>query len=609
MANLKFLDKTRVIASEIISDTRTWLSRVYGKSANMFTKASPFAQIIQVVEEIGELLMSYIEDSTVEQNVYTAQQPESIYGLARLNGHDPTRGFAATGEIQFKWKPGADLTQIAGDGINISNYSQIKINENGKKYTIIGDKETIRLKKSNRNAINVTIVQGSVDTQTLTGTGEALQSYNVKMNGLTDHNMVNITVNSEPWHKFESLYDMNKEDKGFIVKTGIGGGLDIYFGNGNFGAIPPEGSEIQVEYIEHDGVAGNIGGDVGNISIKWESEGTDSLGESYDLNEYLETKTISSPKMGANEESTDFTKILTPLASKSFVLSTPESFEYFLSRYNLFSYLDAYNKTSNQYIDDDNVIYIFAVPDINQRLLSGQDYFDLDEDKIYFSDNEYDAMRKVLGESGQLMLGTEINFPRPQIKRYMIDISVRYFEGFKKEDIFNNIRAIISEHLLNITRRDKLPKSDIIYLLEKEIEGIDAVNVQFISEQEEKIRRQGYYESTTVNVKPQDPVKSKEVGGGKQKFVFFERVENTKIIQIEQGDPLPDEKIGLDKWGDIIMEKEEIAVFRGGWQDRDGNVIPDEPRINEAGSLSVNFDDEPVPRKIYSKIQEGNRKK
>ena len=80
MANFNFLDSARVTAQEIYEDTRTYLSRVYKKSNSFFTSASPYAQILEVMSYIGELLMFYIEDATVEQNIYTAQQPESIYG-------------------------------------------------------------------------------------------------------------------------------------------------------------------------------------------------------------------------------------------------------------------------------------------------------------------------------------------------------------------------------------------------------------------------------------------------------------------------------------------------------------------------------------------------
>ena len=79
MADFKFLDKSRVTAGNIVEDSRSYLSRVYKKAGNYFTTASPFSQILEVMAEMNEMLMFYIEDSTVEQNIYTAQQPESIH--------------------------------------------------------------------------------------------------------------------------------------------------------------------------------------------------------------------------------------------------------------------------------------------------------------------------------------------------------------------------------------------------------------------------------------------------------------------------------------------------------------------------------------------------
>jgi hypothetical protein len=56
------------------------------------------------------------------------------------------------------------------------------------------------------------------------------------------------------------------------------------------------------------------------------------------------------------------------------------------------------------------------------------------------------------------------------------------------------------------------------------------------------------------------------------------------------------------------MEKEEVAVFRGGWQDRDGDEIIDDALMNAEAALSINFDATPVPRTIYTRVQAGNRK-
>jgi hypothetical protein len=606
MAELKFLNTIRTSASQINNDARTYISRVYKRANNLFTVASPFAQILSVLSEMVELVMFYIEDSVVEQNIYTAQQPESIYGMSRLTGHDATRGFAATGEIDFRWKPGADMAKIAGSTLNIDGRAKLKFDINGLTYTLLNSVDKFKLEKTNFNSFRTSIIQGEFESQTLTATGEKLQSYSVNTSGLTDHSKISVSVNGELWTKHNSLYDINYEEKAYLVKTGISGGLDIYFGNGSFGAIPPAGASIVVEYVKHVGLNGNLD-DSPDLTIKWDAVGSDSTGTEHDLNEFLDVTITSSPKMGSDRESTQFTKIMTPLASKSFVLATPDNYEYFLSRYNMFSYIDAYNTTDDQYLDDDNVIYIFAVPDAKKKLAKNQDYFSMPEQEMFLDQGEYDAMHKVLEDSGQQMVTTEVVFVKPQVRHYSMDINIRYFEGYTKEEIYNSVRSKVSEYLLNITRRDKLPKSDIIYILE-EIEGIDAVNIRFISETEETARRQGYYESVNISVVPQEPVTLETIGNGKQKYVFFKKIEDVKLVTVDESTQIPDHVRGLDQWGDIIMEKEEVAVFRGGWLDRDGDLIEDDVLMNAEAAVSINFEADPVPKTIYTRVQAGNRR-
>jgi len=606
MASFKFLDVTRATAANIIADAKTYIGRVYKRAGTLLTTASPFSQILEVLSEMSEFIMYYVENATVEQNIYTAQHPESIYGLSRLVGHDPTRGFAAVGEIRFAWAAGVDMSKIVGDALNVPANTQIKFDSNGLSYLVRTNKDQFRIEKSNGNFFTAAIIQGSAEIQTVTGTGEKLQSFNVQTGGLTDHNLVTVSVNGKPWTKFDSMYDMLPSDEGYMIKTGIAGGLDIYFGTGNFGMIPASGSEITIDYIKHDGAKGNLE-DAFDLTFKWVGEGTDASGNLYDLNEFLQAEVTASPKMGADKESTDFTKVMAPRSSKSFVLATPDNYEYFLSRYGIFSYIDAYNTTDDQYIDDDNVIYIFAIPDLKRKLAKNQDYFSVPENEMFFDQNEYTAMHSVLQESGQQMVTTEVKFVEPIVRKYSMDISIRYFEGFRKQDIFNEIRAVVSNYLLNVTRRDKLPKSDIVYILE-EVEGVDAVNVRFISETEETARRLGYYESVTTTIVPQQPIALEDIGNGKQKYIFFKKIRTTSIVNIGPTDPIPYDIAGLDQYGDIILEKEEIAVFRGGWLDRDGNTVLDEPSINADASLTVTFDETPVPRTIYTRLQAGDRR-
>ena len=602
---MTFLQKTRIQASQLLLDTRTYMSRLYGRINEVFTPASPFFQIIKVITEISELIFFYIEDATVEQNILTAQQPESVYGLARIAGHDAFRGTAAIGEIRVRLNT-SSTSEIAGDGISIPANAIIKSNSNGLEYILRTNTDQFRLEKSNYAYITIPIIQGAHESQTLTATGDPLQSFNVATKGYTDHYNARVSVNGELWTKYDSIYDMQPNTKGYLIKTGISGGLDIYFGNGSFGMIPEQGASIMVEYITHAGAAGNLN-DAKDITFKFITEGSDSLGNTYDLNKILELECTQSPKMAADPEDLKMTKMIAPLASKSFVLATPENYEYFLSRYGLFSYLDAYNTTDDGYIDDDNVIYLFMLPNVKKKLSKNKDYFNLDINEFFFSTDEKNGILGVLENSGQQMVTTEVKIVDPIAKYYRMDIKVRYFEGYSKQNLFTEIRTKVSEYLMNITRRDRLPKSDLIAVIEA-IDGIDSVNIRFVSETEEAARRNGYYISKTVTVTPSTPT-LETIGNGKQKFVFFKKTVTETQVNFEPGAALPESVIGLDSFGDIILGKEEVAIFRGGWNDRDNIMVVDDAKAGEMAALSVYFDEPAVSSTIYSMIQTQNRKK
>ena len=604
MAEFKFLSTARVKANEMINDTRAYITRLYGRTGELFTTASPFSQILEVLNDISKLILFYVEDATVEQNILTAQQPESVYGLSRLAGHDAFRGAGAMGEIKVRLNVTA-ATEIAGDALNIPSNAIIKSSSNGLKYVLRTNSDQFRIDKSNAEYIYIPVIQGEIESQTVTGTGENLQSFNIITRKVTDHHHVKVSVNSELWTKYDSLYDMKQDTRGYLVKTGITGGLDIYFGNGSFGMVPIEGATITIEYLKTDGTLGNLSGSK-DLTFQFETEGSDSLANIYDLNEVLEASFTVAPRLGADPENIELTKLIAPLQSNSFVLATPENYEHFLSRYGMFSYLDAYNTTADGYLDDDNVIYLFMLPDTKRKLTKNKDYFNLDLNEFFFSSDEKNGILELLENSGQQMVTTEVKIVEPSLQYFRMDIKVRYFEGFEKANLYNEIRARISNYLINITRRDRLPASDIIALLEG-IEGIDSVNVKFTSKAEEDARRNGYYINKTVTVTPSTPV-LEDIGNGKQKFVFFKRTVTEQKINIEPGQALPENVINLDSFGDILLEKEEVALFRGGWQDRTGAEVLDDVKMGEMAALSVYFDEPAVKNTIFAQVQAKNRR-
>ena len=582
-----FLSKVRIKASEIYEDAYEWLQKVYDQSKLVFTPASPFGQILSVLSNITELIIYYIESAITELNISKARSADSIYGLAQLTGHTAFRGSSARGMLSIRLNNECD--DVEGDYVEIKNRTKLYIENNGLPYFLNLENDYIRLSKSERIFQNVEIIQGEIETQTFTSTGGSLMSFSVVTKSFTDNELIKVFVNGEEWKKEESIYDMNPDAESFVAKTSINGGINIFFGNGEFGKIPAEGAEVIVEYVKCDGYNGNLNGNVLNITFS--DSGVDYQGNEIDLTEVLSINVIHAPTFGSNAENREFTKLMAPHASKSFVLANPDNYIHYLSKYDVFSFIDAYNTKEDEYLEDDNVIYLTLVPNVNKKITDTKDYFNLTEDDFSLSENEKEGVIDLINRSGRQLMTSEVVINENVIKKYVLNIAIRYFENYTKEDISSAIRSKLNTYFLNIQRRDRIPKSDIVAIVEN-IDGVDSVNVFFVSEENEKAIREGHY---YVPVYENDPYT------GISKWLY------NKEVLLQPGE---DPHIGLDEFGDIKLKRTEIGIIKGGWGDRTynsetkGGIYYEEyPTQTGLGNLNILFLDT-VDNNLYNKLQQ-----
>jgi len=578
---MSFFSKTRIKATELFFDAFQYLQRQYEQAGEVFTPASPFGQILTVVSNLGELILFYIEAVATELNISRARNIESIYGLSRLTGHDPTRGISAQGMIGLRLNTSA-ASLVNGDYVQIMNLSPLEIGQNGLSYFIKFDSDYIRLEKSTKDFVNVQLIQGEIEDQTFTGTGEALQSYNLTTKDPTDQYMVDVHVDGKLWKTVNSLYDMNNGEEAVMVKTSVNGGLTIFFGNNQFGLPPALGSIIKVTYVKTRGGAGNIGGK--NLDMKFKDPGTDPTGEEVDLNEVLSLNIVRNPMFGSDSEDPAFTRLIAPYQSNSFVLANPNNYIYYLSKYDFFSFVDAYNTKDDQYLDDDNIVYLFLIPDIAKKITSDTDYFNVPQEEFTLTVDEKEMVYEILNESGRQIVTAEVRINDPLIKKYALNIVLRYVEGFDKDEIHAEIREQLSTYFISINRRDRIPRSDLISIIEN-VDGVDSVNVFFISQVNEQAIADGFYE---VPVYGTDPVTDQKV-----------LIENKKVILKEGEDP----QLGLDEFGDVVIGPEDLAIIRGGWDDRNGTYYEETPNKNAISSLNIFFKGA-IPNNLYNKTQQ-----
>ena len=448
---MKFLNPNRLRFNTLVSDVKTYLINTYDQTKNVFTKASPFGQILVVVQEYYQLVLLYLEDALVELNINTAQKQKSIFGLSRLAGHNPTRSLSAQGTLNIKISPSAK-GDVNASYIMILDKTKLICKNNSFNYFIqLGNAlDNIKIDINETKQIPIKVIQGEIEEQTVSGTGLPLQSYTMTSKKSIENEMVWVYVNGEAFEIVDSLYDMRKDENLCMVKTGISGGIDVYFGNEDYGVIPPKGSSIMVRYVKSDGFSGNIFSKSNQVNWKWDESAFTNTGEEVDMNEIFITSIEKPIILGADPESLELTKIIAPKTSRSYVLANTDNYVSLLSRFN-YAYVDAYTTFDDDYLDDDNIVYLFLIPDIIRRLSKNTDYYTTPETNFYLDTDEKAALTSYINKSGQQIMSSEVSIVDPIITKYALNIFLRVYDSVDPVQIQNEVTSKTTEYLLGLS--------------------------------------------------------------------------------------------------------------------------------------------------------------
>lgn len=611
--NIKIFSLNRIKYEELWEDAKTYVRKLYGGKDEEYNSSSPFAQLLSVVLHLGRMIIYYIEDSINGLNIKTAWRPDQIRGLATLTGHDPGRAVAGRAAVRITYN-GSD-SEYDNKIIYIPNKLKLRNILTGIQYVLMLGSNSIRMTLKPGNYINGNIVQGVVVYQQATSNGGTMQSINfAERNYRTiDQYYVYVYVNGESWKTVNSFIDMGYEEHACVVKTGQSGGLDVFFGNGDFGAIPPNGATILCEYLNTSGESGNFGKDIMNSQNYWEfmDKGYLADGTEVELSYIMDLTCLSDCILGAYYEDITLTQRIAPYSTRSMVLANSTNYKYFLEKLKMFSVVDViqgyntaddknaeityqkaqynYANVKNQYenavnlygkdsdmanqlnIDlnkasktlskalttlenarmDDNTVYLFLIPNISSRISSTENYFTCDEEKVFrlTNDEKYNILN-LIDISGESIISVENRILNVLYPKFAINITVRIWQGYQYENIYSSIIDKLSTYLISSIRRDRVPISDIVALVES-ISGVDSVSVYFDAD-----------------------------------------VENKKLYGNNFN--------GLDEYGDIVLERtiinrlgEEVTIrdlyplFRGGFTSEDGIEYSDVQQKDVLSAVNV----------------------
>lgn len=604
-----------------------WLQTKYKSADILFTAASPHGQIINVQKELFAQYMLYLKNSLSQVDMaQNTTNDKIVKNTAVIAGHNPTRPISASGTLKFILKPGIDITSnVHGDAIILNNGSLMKNKTNSKYYVLDLGSDKVTYPLTPNCSFLVNVLQGKYESQTFTGRGEKNQSVSVNVSSVSkiDNFKFNVYYNGELLKKYDCLYDMTVGEKACYTRTGYNGGIDIFFGTDDFGFIPQLGSSILVQYLITDGTAGDVLNPKTN-DFRFIDDVIDKGGYIVDMEELFNCKVYVDIAFSSDGESVTYTKAIIPYVSRNFVLSTPPQFIYHLKRLNMFSKVNAFNnlsdnnflisdmhvenalvklkqaimngdqtdiinKTSNLELmyskyknnTNDNKIYLYLIPDIKRYFNSNVNYFNVPLDAFYLDTTEEEKVMSYLKMLGSISVTTKIEIIQPKITRYVMHVYVRRFDDTQEINIVNQITSTVSDYLITNDRFDRIIKSDIVKIL-KNIDGIDSVDIYFVSKKNEDYYRTQAALNVTESVK-------KEV----TKIQIPHASTNTTTVTstpgaiLKQSEFKSDLMLGIDPvLGDVIIEKDEYAIVRGGWLDRKG-VWYDE-NVDSEGLKSIN---------------------
>lgn len=551
---------TSIRFSDIKGQIEDFLKGEYSKASILFSSASPYGQILGVIENLHQLSFLYLKNSI---NTHDISLPNStnkriIRNAAITAGHIPGRAISASGTLKFSLKTNLELEKdVPGGKITFSNRINIKNKTNSLDYSFNIGTEKVTHKITPNYNFFVPIIQGKWVTKTFTGQGTSMQSFSSNETGQKDIDNFNVEVlvNGELWSIKKHIYEMIPNESAVVVRTGYDGGIDIIFGNGGFGAMPPIGSTIDISYLKTDGSIGNIFRRTLN-DWSFVDSIVDGNGMSIDTDKIFNIEIYNDITFGADGETLEFTKSILPISSNNFVLALPQQYAYQIKKLGVFSHVNAYEKSGT--------IFIAVVPNINLFKNQNSDYFTIDKSAFTLDTYEKSKVDNYLRTSGVIQLTRKYKIVNPTLSYYAMNVFVIPYSDASDDSVNSQILEKISNYFLSLSRVDRIPKLDIIRELSS-ISDIHSVDIQFVSKKNED------YHKEMQQAMQNQLTKYANTGTARQ---------------LPNYDPTL--TLGMDPiLGDILFDPEEMPIIRGGWKNRDDAYYSAD--IESNGLKSVNI--------------------
>jgi hypothetical protein len=217
---------------------------------------------IELISGIGDLFNFYINAMADESYIQSSELYETVNKLVNLIGYNPS-GYTAS-----------SLTVDLSASIDFSNdddyfeipkwtgFSVFSTSPEGEdiKYTNPSKVISVGVAGTNIFDDSVFLIQGIKEvSDPYIGTGNAFQTIEIEEDKAIE-GYIEVTIDDVVWTYVENLHrNVDSTSKVFTTRYNKNKKVELSFGDGVFGVIPPMSSEIIVTYIKTLGVDGQIG--------------------------------------------------------------------------------------------------------------------------------------------------------------------------------------------------------------------------------------------------------------------------------------------------------------------------------------------------------------
>jgi uncharacterized phage protein gp47/JayE len=198
---------------------------------------------------IGDMLAYYLDVQATEAFLPTARQRQNVIDLCKLIGYRLDTPVAATTTLQFSLSAPLDTDLVVPAGTACR-----ALLDDGQ-----ADFETVEdgLIPRGVQVVNVYARQGVRRTETFTATGQPFQRFRLTAEDIAQGTIV-VTIGQETWTEVDHFQDSASGSLHFSAETDALDITTVVFGDGQNGAVPPQGAEITVSYLTTLGEKGNL---------------------------------------------------------------------------------------------------------------------------------------------------------------------------------------------------------------------------------------------------------------------------------------------------------------------------------------------------------------